>query len=442
MSRHEAFIAAHRFGFGPKPDEIDSIASDPRGWLAEQVTRPQPVPAAMIDLPPVSENVLDWWAAVTTSVAELVKRIQGPYQRVWAREAGSRLHAAITTDSPFHERLVWFWGDHFTVSGAKGVVIGMAGGHEREAIRPHVAGRFADMLRASSEHPGMLFYLDNYRSSGADSSAGYYGRRGVNENLAREILELHTLGVDQGYGQSDVQEFARVLTGWTFARSWQENPGGFRFDAGMHAPGAKTVLGRSFAENGVQEGRDVLMALSRHPATARHMAFKLARHFVADRPPKALVDKLQQRFLETDGDLKELALALIGADEAWTPVLTKIKRPVEYTVAVRRALDDASNIAAVIEALNSFGNLPFMAGSPAGWPDEEAAWLTPDAAVRRARFAQASVRDSFREQPDWRETASQVLGDLLPDADRTALEGLPNETALAALLASPAFQRR
>lgn len=440
--RIEAFIAAHRFGFGPKPGEIDTIAQDPRGWLAEQVTKPQPLPAAMIDMPPVSENVLDWWAAVTTSVAELVKRIRGPYTRLWAREAGARLHAAIVTDAPFHERLVWFWGDHFTCSGVKAVAIGMAGGHEREAIRPHVSGRFGDMLLAASEHPGMLFYLDNYRSSGPDSPQGYYGRRGINENLAREILELHTLGVDQGYDQNDVQQFAKVLTGWTFARAHEPNAGGFHFHPGMHERGPKTVLGETYPENGVEEGRAVLARLATHPSTARHIATKLARHFVADDPPATLVDKLAKRFLDTDGDLQQVSLAMIEADESWDAPLTKVKRPAEYTVAVRRALDDASDIAAVMDALNSLGNLPFMANSPAGWPDREDAWLTPDSAVRRARFAQASVNGRKANAPDAGKIAEQVLGDLLPPDDRAQLDNLPNDMALALVLASPAFQRR
>jgi len=442
MSRRDAFIATHRFGFGPKPGEIDRIAADPRGWLAEQVTNPEPLPVAMVDLPPVSENVLDWWDAVISSVQELVKRIRGPYARLWAREAGARLHAAITTDAPFHERLVWFWGDHFTVSGAKGVVIGMAGGYEREAIRPHVSGRFGEMLLSASQHPGMLFYLDNYRSSGPGSPAGYYGQRGVNENLAREILELHTLGVDQGYGQNDVQEFAKVLTGWTFARSHHPDPGGFRFDAGMHEGGTKTILGETWPENGVEEGRQVLARLATHPATARHLATKLAAHFIADDPPPSLIERLERRFLDTEGDLQQVSLALIEADESWNAPLTKFKRPVEYTVAVRRALDDASDIAAMIEALNSFGNLPFMANSPAGWPDTEADWLTPDAAVRRARFAQAAVASPRVAGQTAPQLAEQVLGDMLPTEDRAPLDGLPNDMALALVLASPAFQRR
>lgn len=441
-ARTEGFIAAHRFGFGPKPGEIDGIAADPRGWLAEQVTTPQPLPVAMQDLPPVSENVLDWWDAVIISVGELVRRIRGPYARLWAREAGARLHAAIATDAPFHERLVWFWGDHFTVSGAKGVVIGMAGGFEREAIRPHVAGRFHDMLLASNRHPGMQFYLDNYRSSGPDSPQGYYGSRGINENLAREILELHTLGVDQGYGQKDVQEFAKILTGWTFARRHHPDPGGFHFNPGQHERGSKTVLGETIPEGGVTEGETVLARLAAHPATARHVATKMARHFVADDPPPGLIDKLERSFLDSQGDLKQVALTLIHADESWQAPLRKIKRPSEYVVAVRRALDDASDIAAVMEALNSFGNMPFMANSPAGWPDNEAAWVSPDAAVRRARFAQSAVSGTRRPQPPAPELANAVLGDLLPEADRAQLDGLPDDMARTLVLASPAFQRR
>ncbi len=385
MARGDGVLAAHRFGFGPTADEVAQIGDDPRAWLLAQLETPAALPTAMRALPPVSENVLDWWDAVTISVAELVRRIRKDYRALWYREATARLAAAITTEQPFRERLVWFWGDHFTCSGVKAVAIGMAGGHEREAIRPHVTGKFKDMLIAAVSHPGMLFYLDNYGSTGSNSSAGSYSRRGLNENLAREVLELHTLGVDAGYSQADVREFARMLTGWTFGGRSGSAPGEFFFASSMHEPGAKTVLGERYREAGVEEARALLTRLAAHPATARHIAYKLARHFIADEPPIAVVRRLARVFLDSDGDLKAVSRVLVQSPEAWQAGRSKLKSPLEYAVAIRRALGRSDDLGDLIATVNSFGQLPFMAPSPAGWPDVEAAWLNADAALRRAR---------------------------------------------------------
>src|SRR5256885_1257107 len=231
-----------------------------------------------------------------------------PQQQNFFREARAHYEPAINADIGFVERLVWFWSNHFCVNADATV---MAGAYEREAIRPHVLGRFADMLLAAESHPAMLIYLDNAQSMGPNSVAGVNRDRGLNENLAREILELHTLGVRTVYTQEDVTSFAKVITGWTLLTT-ETNPhhgGEFLYHPRMHEPGAQTVLGKAYRDTGVEQGRAVFADLARHQATAKHIAGKLARHFIADDPPPPLVERLTQRFIETDGDLWQIAQA-------------------------------------------------------------------------------------------------------------------------------------
>src|SRR4029077_13530817 len=238
---------------------------------------------------------------------------QGPTdgeRRNFLKEVRARLDAAFEADIGFAERLGGFWSNHFSV--ATDTVLNMAGGYEREAIRPHVLGRFGDMLLAAESHPAMLVYLDNFRSIGPMSVAGLLNKIGLNENLGREILELHTLGVRTVYTQDDVYRFAKTITGWTLRAmvSDLERGNEFFFNPRLHEPGPQTILGKTYAQDGVEQGRAVLADLARHPATAAHVAFKLARHFSSDEPAPSLVERLSKRFLDTDGDLKEIAKAL------------------------------------------------------------------------------------------------------------------------------------
>ena len=249
--------------------------------------------------------------------------------------------APCIADCGFAERLVVFWSNHFCISANKGELARMwAGSFEREAIRPHVLGRFGDMLKAVEQHPAMLFFLDNQQSLGPDSRAGQNRKRGLNENLAREIMELHTLGVGGGYTQDDVTSLARIITGWTFAgRQGQLGaPGSFVFNANAHQPGAQRLLGKIYENNGVAQGEAALADIARHPSTAKFIATKFARHFVADDPPPALVARLQDVFRKSDGDLRALATALVDSDEAWQAPLTKMRSPYEFLVATGRLL--------------------------------------------------------------------------------------------------------
>ena len=241
-------------------------------------------------------------------------------QKTFRAEALARLQRGVVADCGFVERLVVFWSNHFCISANKGALARMwAGSFEREAIRPHVLGRFADMLKAVEQHPAMLFFLDNQQSLGPDSRAGINRHRGLNENLAREIMELHTLGVGGGYTQDDVTSFARIITGWTFAGRQGKigTPGTFVFNANAHEPGTHQVLGKTYQPGGVAQGEAVLSDIARHPSTAKFIATKFARHFVADDPPPALVARLQDVFTRSDGDLAALAGALVDSNDAW-----------------------------------------------------------------------------------------------------------------------------
>ena len=270
---------------------------------------------------------------------------------------------------------MWFWSNHFCVSAD--VVTNMAGGYEREAVRAHVLGRFGDMLQAVEAHPAMLVYLDNFRSIGPKSVAGLIGKTGLNENLGREILELHTLGVRTVYSQDDVTNFAKVITGWTLRPMGTDPDHGneFVFNPRLHEPGPQTIIGKTYPEGGMEQGKAVLADLARHPATAAHVAVKLARHFCADEPPDSLTARLSRRFLDTEGDLKEVARALIEAPETWDEQRTKLKRPSEWLMSAWRAIGTAPEPRRVLDSQAYFGERLWRPVAPAGFSDLQAAWL-------------------------------------------------------------------
>ena len=462
--RSQAAIALHRFGLGPRVGAIAAIASDPRGALIAELDRPGAGRIPSSGLASSTEAArATFQFRQTQRIARQAERgaqssgampsepapppaAAGPAvpQQLYLDEAKARFGAAFSADIGFVERLVWFWSNHFCVSADKGGVRPICGAYEREAIRTHVLGRFGDMLLAVESHPAMLLYLDNARSIGPDSPAGQRQRRGLNENLAREILELHTLGVRSVYSQEDVTRFANVITGWTVVPPRGGDParlGEFEFNARMHQPGPQTVLGRSYPDTGLEQGRAVLATLARHPATARHTATKLARHFVADAPPPALVDRLAKRFLDTQGDLKELALALVSAPEAWAAPREKLKRPGEWIVASLRALGVVpAEIGPVMQAHNLLGEPLWRPSAPKGFPDESAPWL--DGLAQRLDIANQIVRRSGAPV-DARELVEEAIGPIASSETRQAIARAETRPqALALLLMAPELQRR
>ena len=367
-------------------------------------------------------------------------------QKTFRTEALARMQRAIMADCGFAERLVVFWSNHFCISASKGGLARIwAGSFEREAIRPYVLGRFGDMLKAVEQHPAMLFFLDNQQSLGPDSRAGKNRNRGLNENLAREILELHTLGVGGGYSQEDVTALANIITGWTYAGRLGQlgPPGSFVFNANAHQPGAQRVMGKIYDASGVAQGEAVLADIARHPSTAKFIAGKFARHFVADDPPPALVARLADVFTKTDGDLKALATALVDTDEAWRAPLSKMRSPYEFLIAAGRLLAQIpSDPGRYLAALNALGQPLWAPAGPNGFPDTNAAWAAPEGLKLRLDIS-AQIASRLAEGVDPRDLLELVAADAASVETRRTIERAESrQQALALLLMAPEFQRR
>ncbi len=443
VSTRDAFIAVSRFGLGPRPGEIDEVARDPQGWLKRQIATPPAEPAEFQKLPSAGDRMGDLLhARRDRGNPGVQKLIRESFRQTYLDEASARLHVQIATAAPFRERLVAFWSNHFTVSVQRPPLFGTAGAFEREAIRPHVTGHFYDMLLAVARHPAMLVYLDNGQSFGPNSPIGQRQRRGLNENLAREMLELHTLGVDGGYTQNDVREFAKILTGWTLAPPYLPEAGHFRYAPGVHEPGPKTLLGVRYQEDGPREAEAAFRALTRHPATAKHIATKLCRHFIADRPPQAAVDRIAHVFRATDGNLAAVSEALVEQPEAWADPFAKVKTPNDFVVSALRATSFQGQGEMVLGALRLLGQAPFAAPSPAGWPDTAGDWIGPESVLRRAEWAMAlGLRVSEFRAPD--QIFAETIAPVAALATAQTVTRAPSRAdAIALVFASPEFQRR
>jgi uncharacterized protein (DUF1800 family) len=488
----EAALALHRFGLGPRLGSIAAIAADPRGALLSELDRPgmgritdpdllssgeaaraafdfrqerkaqrlaekelerqRQANAPAASTPPATEmanaapaakdNTMEANAASAAAQPQKPNAGPGIPQQIFLEEAKARIDAALGADLGFIDRLVWFWSNHFCISADKGGVRPLAGAYEREAIRPHVLGHFGDMLLAVESHPAMLLYLDNARSIGPNSIAGINQHKGLNENLAREILELHTLGVRTVYTQDDVTNFAKVITGWTVVAFKQDaaHGGEFTFDPRRHEPGPQTVIGKAYPDLGGEQGRAVLADLARHPATANHVAGKLARYFVADQPPQTLVDRLAKSFLDTNGDLKELARALVTAPEAWSVARSKLKPPGEWIVAALRATGvTPPDIRPVMQAHNMLGAPLWRPPAPKGFSSDSADWI--DGLSERLDVANELAR-RVAGLVDPQAVVDIALGPLATAETRQAIaraESRPQ--ALALLLMASEFQR-
>ena len=466
----QAAIAAHRFGLGEP--SLDIVGADPVQWLAAQIG---PADTAFGDGLLGTHDAMRHVAAEREAkrlaknpppgmTAEQV--LAGHYREVVTADTRSRLLTAIRTARPFAERLHLFWANHFTVSLAKGSTRGLVGAFERDAIRPNIAGSFEALLLASTTHPAMLRYLDNTQSAGPGSRivarAAKRAERlgeaarvsGLNENLAREVLELHTLGAASArgpggsYTQADVTAFAAVLTGWRAAQD-ADDPAQ-RFDPAWHEPGAKTVIGTAYPE-GPDGLRRALHDLALHPATARFVSTKLARHFVADDPPPALVGRLTDAYLRSGGDLPSVYRALLRSPEAWSAPPVKLKTPEALVVSAARLLrGEVANRARLFErgdlgaagGVAALGQRVQAAPSPAGWSDRAEDWMGPDAVWKRIEWA-TRIADRLGGSIDARALATQSLGPLLGAAARTQIERASDGgQALALLLMAPEFQRR
>jgi uncharacterized protein (DUF1800 family) len=499
-STAEPAIAANRFGLGARPGELAQVGRDARGWLEKQLAGAPPklsdsglrpsheILAEAVELRrerreeraasgevgrrrrpggaratavPDSEGGAASRAGTDEAAAAAgagiplanLAKIGQLYRPIYVAEVTARLRAAVASERPFLERLTHFWTNHFAVSVDKLAVLGLAGSFEREAIRPHVLGNFTDLLLAVERHPAMLLYLDNHLSVGPNSRAARVVKRrrdrqlGLNENLAREILELHTLGVGGGYTQADVTSFAGVITGWSIGgdigRLKRGEPGKFTFRPEVHKPDAKTVLGKRYGEDGEKQGVAVMRDLSAHPSTARFIATKLARHFIADEPPASVVDRIAKAFQSSRGDLRTVYRALLSSPEAWEQPLAKFKTPSDYIVSSYRAL--AMPVEGRRGALLSFevlGQRTYSPGSPAGWPDRSPDWDGASALMKRIEWADA-LGQRVGNRQDAAQLAPQLLGPTLAESTRTAIaRAASGAQALTLLLTAPEFLRR
>ena len=463
--------ALNGFGLGARPGERGRVR-EPRGWLRAQLKGEAPLLRAPAEAAP--EAIAD---AIRAFRPAAPQRTDPEQQRMARQEARRRLVAIaaaesrtalterVVTERPFVERLVAFWSNHLCVSvGAKILVAPLAGSYEREVIRPHVLGGFTDMVMASAKHPAMLVYLDNFQSIGPTSPGARAGgrrgqQRGLNENYARELLELHTLGVNGGYTQQDVQELAKILTGWTVSGLARPGLGaqrarrqmgardddqiGFAFQALLHEPGTKTVVGAKYGDGGVTEGERAIRALCEHPSTARFVAAKLVRHFVSDDPPAAAVDRVAKVFRDTRGDLRAVADALIELPEAWTDNARKFRTPQDWLIAVLRAFSATEVSETVMPILRQLRHPLWSPAAPKGFDDGTSEWADPDSLLNRAELSRSVARRLrvLRAEP------RQLLDVIdVPANDQlhkfVADTSIPADERLALVLAGPAFQWR
>ncbi len=467
-------IALNRFGLGARPNDTLNVESA-KAYLLAQL---KDFSAKALPGIASTQTAMDSVAAIREIVQDQRKRrkdsgmtaqdsspeakVGDAVRPLYVSGIASRMEAALTTPTPFAERLVHFWSNHFTVSGVKPIVTGLIASFENEAIRPHIIGRFEDLLLAVERHPAMLLYLDQETSVGPASplaqriaKRGDGKERGLNENLAREILELHTLGVSGGYSQADVTELARAMTGITVpagARLEQMRKRGVAVQTlgssaiyidALHEPGERRLLGARYGQNGLDQATAALGSLARHPSTAKHIATKLARHFVADVPPPALVLRLAEAFTKSNGDLPSVYRVLIDSSESWSSPLAKFKTPWEQVVSSLRAVGvSTAEGEKAVGLFTQLGQAVYRAPSPAGWPDVADSWAAPDALFKRVEYA-GSLAARMGARHDARQLSSRILPGVLSNNTRLAIERAESgKQALALLLASPEFLRR
>ena len=499
----------NRIGFGPRPGDVERVrAMGLQGYIEEQLQ-----PSRLEDRG--SRDRLASFETLDKSSREIAEQYLMPAMQLrqqQQREAGGnagQASAGVPPDDPprtpeqvaalrkerlvlvelseqkilraaysdrqLEEVMVDFWFNHFNVFAGKGATRVYLTEYERDAIRPHVLGKFRDLLQATAESPAMLFFLDNWQNAvpaaapaamrrralaAADPRTAaiqaQQGRRprGVNENYARELMELHTLGVDGGYTQKDVQEVARAFTGWTLSTPRQG--GGFRFEPRRHDGGEKVVLGhRIKAGGGKSDGDQVLDILASHPSTARFIATKLARRFVADDPPKALVDRAAKRFRETHGDIREVVRTIVTSPEFFAPAAyrAKVKTPFEFVVsAVRATGADAVDALPLVQALRDLGMPLYMCQPPTGYADRADAWVNTGALLNRMNFAVALAGGRLRGIRGPAPAGvgggaaglvtSVLAGDLSASTAETVARANQPPQAVALVLGSPEFQRR
>ncbi|MDB5959177.1 MAG: hypothetical protein JWP59_471 [Massilia sp.] len=470
----QAVHVLNRVAFGPKPGDIERVSKmGVQNYLDEQLR-----PETLAYPPQLSERLAGLAAPNRTAgevvgeYVELQKQVrdedEGARQRrraalmaIARQTAEARLARAIDSPRQLEEVMVDFWYNHFNVFSGKGIDRALVASYERDAIRPNVLGNFGVLLKATAHHPAMLYYLDNHLSSADGYSAG--GKKagakaratGLNENYARELMELHTLGVDGGYSQQDVTELARMLTGWTYdQRALIRNNQTFRFDAARHDSGAKHWLGREVAgiagAGGVAEGDMALEVLANHPATAHHISYELAQYFVHDAPNQALVERMARVYLASNGDIRSVLRVLFASSQFLAPDAAgaKFKTPYQYVVsAARAAATPVVDVAPLLATMAQLGMPLYGCQTPDGYKNTEQAWLNPGALTRRISFATALAAGKLplAAGPAPALDAARLeatLGPAISPRTRDAVAASAEPLRAAMLLGSPDFMQR
>jgi uncharacterized protein (DUF1800 family) len=463
----QALHVLNRLAYGPRPGDVERVAQmGVQRWIDQQL-HPETIPlpadlnARLAALHTVNRSAgaslaefLELRRDVRMDDEGAKQRRRETQMRVARQAAEARLLRAVESPRQLEEVMVDFWYNHFNVFAGKGIARALVTSYERDAIRPYALGSFRALLGATAKHPAMLFYLDNVVSSAPRPDAKDKAR-GLNENYARELMELHTLGADGGYTQRDVTELARMLTGWTFDQKRLARTGEtFRFDAGRHDAGAKTWLGRAIAPAGEQEGEFALDVLAMHPATARHVSRELAQYFVSDEPPPSLVDRMAATWQASQGDIRAVLATLFASPEFMDAgsVGAKFKTPYQYVVSALRASGvQVANVGPLVNTMNQLGMPLYGCQTPDGYKNTQDAWLNPDALTRRIAFASALAGGRL---PLATVPADAPAGPLDPARLQATLAGSisprtlgivqrnPDNLRAAMLLGSPDFMQR
>lgn len=438
-----AAIAASRFGYGARPYELAQIGDQPREWLLGQMIS-DPVPEALKSLPDSRELLTDMLAARERGRTAMRVYRQEARKRALT-EAATHLAVALNSPTPFVERLVRFWTNHFTVSMVKPAVMPLVPAFEREAIRPNIFNSFYTMLHAVVSHPAMLIYLDNVNSLGPTSAAGRGRQNPLNDRLARQLLDQFTLGEGAGYTQLDIRALAHMLTGWTVGVNNPATKGAFAFRDSWHEGNFKEFLRRTYPSAGVLEGEAALDHLARSAATGKNLSHKMAQAFVVDDPDPGLASEIFAGFVAGGGRADGMARGLVGASESWLPQQRKVKSPTDLVMSVMRALDIRSRSGRrLLDAMRMLGQPPYQAPTPDGWPYSSLSWISPETLLERiewcAEVAGVNRAPGGREVSD---LALDILGPLLKPTTHRRLRVARDEAeGLALLFASPEFQRR
>jgi len=453
-------IAVNRFGYGARGDELAQAKTDPKKWLTSQLK--------VIDFNDKQPSSADIFIAharfqkqkklmkqkqkqrqsskvqvlENNEDKEKNKMLKNAARKTYMKMSAASLKQAIASDYSVSWRLFDFFSNHFSVSTAGRLMVGLSPTLEREAIAPNLLGNFADLLLAVEQHPAMLIYLNNEKSFGPNSRMAKKRKVGLNENLAREIMELHTLGVAGGYSQNDVIELAKGITGWSVKRPKKEHGTGFVFRAYAHEPGSRELLGKKYDQHGITQGQQMLRDLAMHPNTAKYVCSKIAHHFVGESPPQSLIDKMQNTWLNNQGNIKQVMLTLFDAEEAWLENPQKFKTPREFVISTYRAIaPNKINERALFNALTNLGQMPFNAGSPAGFSDDESDWLGASALMARVEWS--SLVSAQIKRINAEQVMATALGSgISQNTYQMVMRAESRQQASTLLLMSPEFQRR